>query len=533
MFSSCSKEIMPNQSHYYDNNGIITRAPIEGTDFDWEHADYMPTHPTQIRIPVPWKGSGSITMTYGIDIAYDFKKIDGWTMLYNSFDPNYEGELTNPYFILYNKYNGILRIYFYLTTDFISPSSYIQDGIAIISNGYSSNLLNFLGNGIIDLNKPNTLTYSQIQGKNNLTAPLATNRWYLLQYELAYDPNLKNVDYKDIQFAWYLNYYNIDEISLYGESHGELEGTIGSSSQNNKTKIETNNDLEKILKDGVLNCIGINPIENAQSNEGNDDKTNLGISKQIIKSISEGIKGGFKGLQSGGIWGALGGVVSGVLSSQKEEVTPIQMTIKTTMNISGVIGSRGSFPSSPTSLYIPGTKDTRVTEETISSKDTTGIIISGGNGGISIVGGNNNTKTLGESLGAVYFKKGATLYTSEWTKQYREIDPYDGWEYDYISNYLRIPKDYDFSEYVIINPDILKDANVTINQQLLCSYDGISYFTCPDDVYIGESGHIDYGSSNRYRLPIHFAVMFKIAITPKTGKEYLIIKTLKINEETK
>lgn len=31
--------------------------------------------------------------------------------------------------------------------------------------------------------------------------PLAANRWYMMQYELAYDPNLADIPYKDIRLA--------------------------------------------------------------------------------------------------------------------------------------------------------------------------------------------------------------------------------------------------------------------------------------------------------------------------------------------
>ena len=112
---------------------IVSRRAVPVYEFDWENADWMPTPPQQAKIPSPWIGQGSIASTFGIEIVNDRKKIDGWELLYNSFNIE-ESSLVNPYFILYNKYRGIMRIFFYTTTSFVASSSYIQDGISIISD---------------------------------------------------------------------------------------------------------------------------------------------------------------------------------------------------------------------------------------------------------------------------------------------------------------------------------------------------------------------------------------------------------------
>ena len=83
--------------------------------FDWENLDWMPTPSMQSQIPSPWSGQGSLVGTYGIDIINDRKACDGWELLYNTFDSNVTAPLVNPYFVLYNKYRGIMRIYLYLT----------------------------------------------------------------------------------------------------------------------------------------------------------------------------------------------------------------------------------------------------------------------------------------------------------------------------------------------------------------------------------------------------------------------------------
>ncbi len=100
--------------------------------FNWETADWMPTPEGQATISVPWIGQGSIASVYDNDVVYDFKKADGWDLIYSTFNKSASGPLKNPYFILYNKYRGLMRIYLFTTTEFVYPSSYVQDGISIL-----------------------------------------------------------------------------------------------------------------------------------------------------------------------------------------------------------------------------------------------------------------------------------------------------------------------------------------------------------------------------------------------------------------
>ena len=130
-----------------------TRA-IPTPTFDWANAEWMPVPAGQSAIPSPWNGAGSISYTYGMDITNDRYPNAGWELLYNTFDANASGPLVNPYFVLYNKYRGILRIYLYLTTEFVATSSYLQDGISVVSD-HQTSLLSFLGKEIIDPEEPN------------------------------------------------------------------------------------------------------------------------------------------------------------------------------------------------------------------------------------------------------------------------------------------------------------------------------------------------------------------------------------------
>ena len=522
---SCNKDILNNESQITGE----TKSNIE-YEFDWENIDYMPTPPGQSRIPVPWIGAGSITPEYGLEIAYDYKKDDGWILLYNTFDPNSPGELINPYFALYNKFSGILRIYLYINTPFISTSTYIQDGISIVTN-HNCNLLNFLGQDIIDVNAKNIESFNQIQSKSYEAMPLASYKWYLLQYELAYDPKISSIKKTDIQLAWYLNYINVSDIELNGESTGNITGNIGAA-ESTWSKGES---IAKNIGEGVLSGIGESFWENNRIDENGNNK--FGIDNKVFNSIASGLKGALSN-SAQGLPGAIIGFISGVFSSNGNNgITPVSLQLKTEMDINGKITEKGAFPSSPTTFYVPGTLN----------DDT-------GNGNGNVVFPVNPGKIELDSakfvdsvfinipkmkhdapLGVVYFKNGATIETGVNIQKYYEKDPYDNREYYYETHYLLLPEHIDYSDFLIINPVVEKEANIKIIQQDLvhfrANFKSLANIN-PKFIYMGEKGHKDYGTNYPEQGFDHiFGVRFTIQITPKNGgKEIILMKTFKLKE---
>lgn len=255
--------------------------------FDWANADWMPTPPGQSRIPSPWVGEGSIVSAFGMDITNDRYPTDGWELLYNSFTPHAPGTLVNPYFVLYNKYRGTIRFYLYVTSSFIANSTNLQDGISVISD-HPTSLLRFLGREISVDSTDCIKQYHQIQpAPSDGSSPLATNKWYMLQYELAYDPDLKSVPYTEIQVSWYLNYTNIYEIDLGGSIEGTIRGTIGSA--DNSGRREELDNLFQISGTGVLAGIGTKFITDNEVNAATGENR-LGLHKSVFKSISSGLQ---------------------------------------------------------------------------------------------------------------------------------------------------------------------------------------------------------------------------------------------------
>lgn len=162
-----------------NNATEVQTHAIPTPSFDWENADWIPTPSIQSRISSPWVGQGSLAGMYGLDVINDRRAFDGWELLYNTFNSSVTTLLINPYFILYSKYRGIMRVYLYLTTSFLTTSSYIQDGISLISN-HGTRLLNFLGQEVADADKRSTQYVQMQSAPHDRSLPLASNSWYMM-----------------------------------------------------------------------------------------------------------------------------------------------------------------------------------------------------------------------------------------------------------------------------------------------------------------------------------------------------------------
>lgn len=436
LITGCQDEILSDDSLQVVSGQTRATTPYE---FDWENSDRMPTPPGQSQIPSPWVGQGSLASTYGLDILNDRKASDGWVLMYNSFDPTSPGPLVNPYFIIYNKFRGLMRIFLYTTTQFYSPSSYLEDGISIISN-HNTSLLNYLGQTYIDMDKP-IKSYSQIQPKPaDGSYPLASNRWYMMQYELAYDPNLETIPYEQIQLNWVLSSCNVTEIKGWGGTKGEINGTIGSSSTHNSNTVSNLKKLGTTTGTGVLAGIGVNFLKNNTEN-AETGKNKLNVPNEVFKSLSRGVSAALSAA-TGNIPGTIIDLLSGVFGGSSSEPTAASFNIAAQIELEGTAADSGSFPSMPLSFWVPGTN--------ISS---------------STVG---NVPLYNKNLGVVGFSKPINDYLPVRRNQgdtniYE--DPWNGEMLECLEMFLIFDTPKDYSDYLYINPEVESKAVVTVKSQ--------------------------------------------------------------------
>ncbi|HYC29345.1 MAG TPA: hypothetical protein VEB42_11020, partial [Chitinophagaceae bacterium] len=214
ILTSCKKDLKPVDAVPVGNVENSVPAYV----FDWETADYMPAPPAWANtIYVPW-ANGAVK-GFPSDIWYDYHKADGWKLVYNVFDPTKPTLQNNPFFVLYNQYRGLLRVYMYLNTNGFVTSDYLTSGLNLGPNN-NSTMLNFLGQDLIDL-ATNKTAITKIEGTQ-----VATGVWYASEYEMAYDPNVAAATYQQLGLNWTLKFTSITAVDLGGTVQGTLKGTI-------------------------------------------------------------------------------------------------------------------------------------------------------------------------------------------------------------------------------------------------------------------------------------------------------------------
>jgi len=180
LLNSCKKNMMEDLKNPNNNssNKALGVSAITPYSFNWETGDYMPT-PSGTSILKPW-ASGS-NQSFPLLYATDIKAADGWQLVYNTFNTT---QLNPPlYFVLYNRYRGVLRAYFYLSPTTPISSSNVTHTLVQRTTGAVAHLISYSALNAADL--------SVVSNTTSLAQPFkttATGTWYAAEFEMAYDP---------------------------------------------------------------------------------------------------------------------------------------------------------------------------------------------------------------------------------------------------------------------------------------------------------------------------------------------------------
>lgn len=444
---SCQKEPVQNVESEIAAP-LITRS-ISPTVFDWETADFMPTPTGQSQISVPWIGSGSLAGSHTLDVLNDYKKSDGWRLLYSTFSDNSTGTLVNPYFILYNVYRGTMRVYLYVTTQFAETSSYLRDELSVsLSPGTTTNLLSFTQGGIIDPSA-NITRVSQVQPKPlNGGAPFASNKWYMMEYELAYDSDIDNLSYQNIQLVWQLDFSDVSSISLNGNSSTSINSVVSSTSENNPFNI-LSDDAASQIAEGAISIGSMNYMQRQKTN-----KKYLGLSENTFNLLYNGVTSAVSSISSG-MPKFVVSVLSSVFGGSSSSSSPIiNLKADSKIEITGTSEVSGSFPSMPISWYVPGSR-----------------ISSSAPGYVPLER---------ESLGVIGWKGSNAVTVDIDTDVYYLPDDImnTGVIYEHRASRATLSKT-DFSSNIEINPAVLEVADVEIVSHDVVAYAGKYVYSFP------------------------------------------------------
>ncbi|PTX18362.1 hypothetical protein C8N40_106162 [Pontibacter mucosus] len=334
---SCSKEdhqVEPVKSltSLNKSSNAIATYPL-----NWENIDLMPTPPGTPLILVPWASGASRQFTS--EIANDYKSSDGWMLVYNTFNTQHTHD--NLYFILYNKYRGLIRMYYYVpsSANYISSANIIQKLAIEGPYAQSSPMLNFSAQEFVDVNTNSRFASSIEQWQ------VARSTWYVLQHELAYDENMSTQSYSSFNFFWPIRSGQLTNISLNGTVTGSLTGTV--STPGIDFTLSPNFSIDKSRNKSTITVNG----------SSDADKLKPTFGSQIMDALKSAI---ISGVKSGGS-GVVSNFISGIFK-KNTTTTPeenVNLKIKADVSLTGQLTS--DFLITSPAFSIPGYNQTFTT----------------------------------------------------------------------------------------------------------------------------------------------------------------------------
>ncbi len=177
--------------------------------FDLDDAQYLPTPAGSPQVLAPWAPTAS--RAFSDDLRDDHQQAAGWALMYSTFSRSSVPD--NGVLVLYNKYRGILRYYYYSPNG--TPN--LRDHTALASTvsldgsaAAGSPLLSFADQAVVDPIR-NSSFASSLEPQ-----PLGTPIWYATQLELAYDQNIANYTPATLSLRWNLVGSQVSNLTLGG-----------------------------------------------------------------------------------------------------------------------------------------------------------------------------------------------------------------------------------------------------------------------------------------------------------------------------
>lgn len=308
----------------------IAAVPVPTYPLDWENIAFMPTPSEATTVQVPWASGASAQIAH--EVLNDYKKSDGWVLLYNTFTSTVQSD--ELYFILYNKYRGIMKMYYYIpsTVDFEESTNIVHNlGIdGTYANSLASPIMNFAASTEVDYNN-NKKEASILEHWK-----VARNSWYAFEYELAYDQNTATQNFEKFKFYWPVSSNNITKFNVNGTFSGDVTGSMATSSTN----------------------LTVNPsFSSSSTGDGNILIKGDSDVEKLKPSIPSQLFNTLKGLVTKNLTGGLGGIVSNLFSGifgGKANSSADNVNLKINANIEMEGTLTGNFLITSKSFSIPG-----------------------------------------------------------------------------------------------------------------------------------------------------------------------------------
>jgi hypothetical protein len=289
-FISCQESFDSNQvkNDYPKSNPLpvnvtgSSKGRILTSFLNWESSEtFSFKNPNNqiVTILPPWASGVSVVIPDAI--RFDYKKIDGWELLYHTFDPTNLPNIYHPQLVLYNKYRGIMRFFYFNIQDPSMGSNYLASAITFDSAPTSH--LNFTDEFCKIGSEKKTFPFFIQSNIAKLNQGLAVGTWYSFDYELSYDENVKNIS--EDQLTMRFKTWAVQESLL--DLNGTIIGTLDGHMQTSGSGLSIFNNLINNLSyknTSVSNSITATTGEAV--NNSLKDKITLGINSSLANSIS-------------------------------------------------------------------------------------------------------------------------------------------------------------------------------------------------------------------------------------------------------
>lgn len=206
VISSCSEDqFEESETSAMETNAKLTRALVQevSPSFDWENNTYINLPNIGDNIILPWYGGASTQIP--TDILKDYKKRDGWVMLYNFCTPTASGKIdaSKPYFIFYNVFTGQLRPFVYFNNNVTSGDMTLCQ----LSFNASTRLTNDFDSLVVAYDKGTSINNTQyVSNLTRVSTKSISRGWNCFDMDMAvYDPDIAsktigmNIDLYDMQ----------------------------------------------------------------------------------------------------------------------------------------------------------------------------------------------------------------------------------------------------------------------------------------------------------------------------------------------
>lgn len=323
-----SSQVAWGQSSLTCPNPRIEDVVCSTKDWNWEtikgSSDFCATWTARnaagnaIFLGNAWENASGVLSNIGNE--KDYQRSQGWELIRRDFGCDRGTDY--PWFILYNKYNGVMRVHVYLT----NPNNVFSKIVGVIEHAVGQKSNSIIAHSQDKMHSADAYLNQNIGDEEIIlysAGEVGPSSWAVMQYTPTLDPHIRNSAYRNTEFSIKIFGYEDSDVSLEGQSQTGPFGIAG-----DRSKINTggnggsvNTFTTKAQK--VLKYVGSIDKYRKELNKGavkHRDKTGNELVKNVLSGVANLTSSDNKfskalgtissvAKAAGGIIGAIGSIV--------------------------------------------------------------------------------------------------------------------------------------------------------------------------------------------------------------------------------